>query len=137
MNSTSRVLRDDELARSRPSGGATVARPLRRKLPIRQRHVRPRTVRPRVLSRLPEGVHEREAYQRGFAEGTAIGKEQAARESAAGARPACAALWRNLSSLRSANPARRRKGSAQAVDRDRPPRAASRIDARSGVDRRA
>jgi flagellar assembly protein FliH len=29
---------------------------------------------------LPEGVHEREAYQRGLAEGTAIGKEQAALE---------------------------------------------------------
>lgn len=80
MNSSSRVLREDELASVAPvwwrDGGAPppvqTAHPPAARVPANGTAASPEP--------LPEGVHEREAYQRGFAEGTAIGKEQAALE---------------------------------------------------------
>ncbi len=71
MNNTSRVLHDDELNRIsqvwwRDSGS--------------QPEAKSATVAPSAPSEKPRDSVEREAYQRGFAEGQATGKEQAAAE---------------------------------------------------------
>jgi flagellar assembly protein FliH len=75
MNSTSRVLREDELASVTPVWWRDNPSPV----PAQSIHPVP-VLMPADAGTLAEGSGEREAYQRGFAEGTAVGKEQAAVE---------------------------------------------------------
>jgi flagellar assembly protein FliH len=80
MNSTSRVLREDELAsvtpvwwRDNPSPGSAQSTDL---VPVHM----PAEGNGTGSGTSLEGTDEREAYHRGFAEGSAVGKEQAAVE---------------------------------------------------------
>ena len=112
MSSTSRVLREDELARSRRSGGATAdpRLPARAQSQPRIQHAG----RPAAPAAEPiANESSAKPISADFREGKALGKEQAAAE----LQPVLDRLGRSLaelSSLRSRMRRRRRKGPAQA-----------------------
>ena len=89
----SRVLRDDELSEVSPiwwkDGGS-----------VPPRTVTPRRIHPPTVQTAADPEREREAHQRGFAEGKALGKEQAAAELT----PMMDRLGRTLSDLSSLRP---------------------------------
>jgi flagellar assembly protein FliH len=78
MSSMSRVLREDELASVTPvwwrDNPSSVPSQITLPAPVRM------LADGAGSATLLEGIDEREAYQKGFAEGTAVGKEQAAVE---------------------------------------------------------